>query len=54
MEAMLKDVGFRKVQLVSVTPYKALNPDLGVFQWGQSKIDWTGRKQGRGLWHVWR
>lgn len=54
VEAMLRSVGFQRVQLVSLTPYKAMNPDLGVFKWGQSKIDWSGKKQGRGLWHAWR
>jgi len=25
-----------------------------VFNWGQKKIDWSGKRQGRALWHVWR
>ena len=54
VEAMLRHVGFTRVELVSVTPYLAMDRDLGVFRWGQAKIDWSGRKQGRGLWHAWR
>ncbi len=51
---MLGSVGFRKVERISVTPYAAMNRELGVFKWGQTKIDWSGKKQGRGLWHAWR
>ena len=54
LEAMFKVAGFRKVQLVTQTPYKSLDRKLGVFSWGQSKIDWSGKRQGRSLWHVWR
>ncbi len=54
VEAMLGSVGFRKVERISVTPYQSMNRDLGVFRWGQDKIDWTGKIQGRGLWHAWR
>ncbi len=54
VEAMLATVGFRKVELKSVTPYAAMNRELGVFKWGQDKLDWSGKIQGRGLWHAWR
>lgn len=54
VEAMLNVVGFQKVKLISLTSYKSLNRKLGVFRSGQKKIDWTGKKQGRGVWNAWR
>ena len=54
LEAMLKTVGFRTVKLISQTPYAGMDRKLGVFNWGQKKIDWSGKRQGRALWHVWR
>ena len=35
---------------IFVTPYAAMNRELGVFKWGQDKLDWSGKIQGRGLW----
>ena len=54
VEAMLKVVGFRTVKLISVRPYKTLDRGLGVFRWGQKKLDWSGKQQGRAVWHAWR
>jgi tRNA (mo5U34)-methyltransferase len=54
LEAMLKTVGFSRVKLISQTPYAGMDRKLGVFNWGQKKIDWSGKRQGRALLHAWR
>jgi tRNA (mo5U34)-methyltransferase len=54
VEAMLKVVGFQKVKLIRLVSYKSLDRKLGVFGWGQRKIDWSGKKQGRAVWNAWR
>lgn len=54
LEAMFRTVGFRQVKLISQTSYKTMDRKLKAFSWGQDKIDWKGKRQGRSLWHVWR
>ncbi|GKS58117.1 hypothetical protein YTPLAS18_16440 [Nitrospira sp.] len=54
VEAMLKDVGFDRVSLVSLRSYESEYRNLGVFNRGQEKIDWAGRRQGRAIWNAWR
>ena len=54
VEAMLKVVGFQKVKLISLSPYKSLDRKLRVFRRGQRRIDWSGKKQGRAVWDAWR
>jgi tRNA (mo5U34)-methyltransferase len=54
VEAMLRVVGFQKVNLISLTSYQSADRKAGVFKSGQTKIDWSGRGQGRAIWNAWR
>jgi tRNA (mo5U34)-methyltransferase len=54
VEAMLRTVGFRRVVLFHFKPYPTRVDNLPVFKGNDDKLDLTGIKQGRAIFHAWR
>ena len=52
VESMLQTVGFSRVQLLWKKSYRPLDVELPVFRSG--KVDVSGERQGRAVFHAWR